>query len=258
MVVNINGVACGYYGKKVISNLSFDFRSGEAVCVLGPNGIGKTTLFKTLIGQLDPLEGEILVDGYPLTKMNAKERARVFSYVPQTKNSNYRFTVYDIILMGRAGYIRQFGSPTPEDYKVVDEVLGQLHISGYKERKYYELSGGEQQIVLLARAMAQGAKYILLDEPASNLDYYNQKKLIDTIQLLTSDGTGVLMISHNPDHAFACCNHVLLIDQKGVCTFGSLDETITMQNLTSVYGTSIGVLKYTDALGATRHTCYLV
>lgn len=257
MIVSIKGVTCGYNGKKVISNLNFDFHSGEAVCILGSNGIGKTTFFKTLIGQLDFLEGDILVDDRPLNQIGAKERARIFSYVPQAKNCSYQFTVQDIIMMGRAAYIKQFASPSAEDYRIVDEVMELLQISAYRQRGYHQLSGGQQQIVLLARAIAQGAKYILLDEPASNLDYLNQKKLLRTIQTLTESGVGILMISHTPDHAFVCCKNALLIDREGRCMFGRAEEIITAENLSKIYGTSIGTLKFTEDSGETRYTCYL-
>lgn len=257
MVINIDNISCGYGQKSVITDLNFSFQSGEAVCILGANGIGKTTLFKTLLGQIDVLNGNINVDGTPLTHLNLKERARIFSYVPQAKNYSYQFSVEDIVLMGRAIYIKEFSAPSREDYQVVADVLKRLHILDYAKKKYDELSGGEQQIVLLARAIAQQAKYILLDEPASNLDYCNQKKLIDVIKMLTAEGIGVLMVSHIPEHAFICCEKTLLINRNSTYYFGITEEVITERNLSDIYGVDIGIMQFKNDDGTPKYTCYL-
>jgi len=143
--------------------------------------------------------------------------------------------------MGRAPYIQTFKTPSQEDRKMVDEVLEKLDIKKYSKRFYSELSGGEQQIILLARAMAQKAKFILLDEPASNLDYKNQKKLLDIISVLISEGYGVLMVSHNPEHAFKCCNNTLMIDKNKNYIYGSTKEVVTSENLTNTYGVDLTV-----------------
>lgn len=256
MIIKFDNVSCGYGNNIVVSNLNFELASGEATCILGANGIGKTTIFKSLMGQLQLLYGDILIDNKSIKNVMWKDRAKLLSYVPQTKNYSYQFTVKDIILMGRAPYIPTFKTPAEEDYKVVSEVIEKLELSDYSNRFYSELSGGEQQIILLARAMAQKAEFILLDEPASNLDYKNQMKLLDVIKMLTAEGRGVLMVSHSPEHAFRCCENSLLIDRDKKYLYGQTEKVVTTENLTHVYGVNLNV-GIKRANGKDMYYCFL-
>ncbi len=159
-----------------------------------------------------------------------------------------------MVMMGRSLHIPNFMSPSLKDFEVVESVMSQLDFLEYKDAYYSELSGGEQQIVLIARAIAQGADYIIMDEPASNLDYSNQKKLLDTVKRLTQSGIGVLMASHSPEHAFACCNKALLISKNHSFIFGSVDDVITSKNLTNAYGVEISIIE----LDSKVKTCCLI
>lgn len=257
MTVYIDKITCGYDQKILIRDLSFQLALGEAICILGANGIGKTTLFKSILGQIKMISGDVFVDDKSIKTMTIKERAKFFSYVPQAKAYTYRYTVNDIIMMGRASYIGEFSEPSQQDYKVVQETIDKLSLNHLSNRYYDELSGGEQQIVLIARAIAQEANYILLDEPASNLDFYNQKKLIWIINMLKDDGIGVLMVSHNPEHAFQCCEKALLIGKTGQCFYGETSNTITEENLQTIYETEIGIQSFTDECNAERYTFYV-
>lgn len=246
MNIEFKNVSCGYGNKNIVSDLDVLIENGEAVCILGPNGIGKTTIFKAILQCCDIQNGNILIDGIDLGTMNISEMAKCFAYVPQAKNYSYEFTVFDVILMGRAVHIEKFKMPTDKDYKEVNNILKQLGLTDYKEKKYSELSGGEQQIVLIARAIVQDAKMILLDEPASNLDYKNQKKLIDTIRWLKQNEKGILMVSHNPEHAIMCCERTLLMFQNGNHKYGYTREVINEENLSKMYGVSIKSAKKED------------
>lgn len=257
MNVNIKNISCGYGKKTVISHLNLSFNTGESICILGANGIGKTTFFKSLLGQIELLCGDIEVDGISLKCIGNKERSKVFAYVPQAKNYFYRFLVRDIILMGRASHIKELASPSEEDYEIVDEVIKMLSLEKYEYRYYDELSGGEQQIVLLARAIAQKSNYILLDEPASNLDYFNQRKMINVINALREKGIGVLMVSHNPEHAFMCCEKALLIYKDGSYIFDDTDKCVTSNNLTKLYEIPVGVAEFKDEDNCIQHVSYL-
>lgn len=257
MKIEFENVSCGYKECPIISNLSFSFETGDAICILGANGIGKTTIFKTLIGMLDPLSGSIYIDKREINSLSTKERAMIISYVPQAKNYSYQFTVQDIILMGRASYVSNFRMPKQDDIDIVSSVMEKLNLIKYAYKPYCELSGGEQQMVLLGRAMAQQSKFILLDEPASNLDFYNQKKLLQTIISLSNDGTGVLMVSHAPEHAFRCCKYTLMIIDKENYAFGKTEDIITQNNLRKTYGVDIGVSKIQLPNSVTIHTCYI-
>ncbi len=257
MNVNIKNISCGYGKKTVISNLNLSFSSGESICILGANGIGKTTFFKSLLGQIELLHGDIEVDGVSLNSIDNKERAKIFAYVPQAKNYSYRFLVKDIILMGRASHVRELASPTEADYEMVDEVIKMLSLEKYEYRYYDELSGGEQQIVLLARAIVQKSNYILLDEPASNLDYFNQRKMINVINTLRKKGIGILMVSHNPEHAFMCCEKALLIYKNGSYVFDDTDKCVTSKNLTRLYNVPVGIAKFKDEDNYIQYVSYL-
>lgn len=257
MKIEFLNLTTGYAKTPMIKNLNFVLESGTSTCVLGANGIGKTTLFKTLLGLIDIVDGDILIDGKSIKRMNSKEIALALSYVPQAKNYTYQYSVLDIVLMGRAMYIDKFSEPSKKDIEISKKVLGQLGLYDYKDRMYSELSGGEQQVVLVARALAQEASFIVMDEPASNLDFGNQKKLIDAINMLKESGKGVLMASHSPDHAFACCSNVILIFQDRTVTYGTTKEMLNASNLKEVYGVGINILTGVGENGETIQSCIL-
>ena len=257
MIIKFENVSCGYKKHCVVSNLNFSFKTGEATCILVANGIGKTTLFKTLLGYIELLSGNIYVDQTDISKLSSKERALVMAYVPQAKSCSYQFMVRDIVLMGRAAYISKFQSPRKEDLKIVNDVIEQVGIRNFADKNYFELSGGEQQMVLLARALAQKSKFILLDEPASNLDYNNQKKLLKLVTQLTEKGIGILMVSHAPEHSYICCKNSLLISKEGSYIFGKTEEVVNERNLSDIYGVPIGVIQFMDSDKNNIRTCYL-
>lgn len=246
MKIKFDNVTIGYENKPIIENLSFDCNAGESLCLLGPNGIGKTTLFRTLLKFIKPLAGEISVDGRNISELKQKEIATMFSYVPQAKNYSYQYTVEELVMMGRAVYIPKFGSPTEKDRDKCFEALEKLDIKHMANLNYSELSGGEQQIVLIARALAQEADFIIMDEPASNLDFANQRKLLTVIKNMKSLNKGIIIASHNPDHAFACCDKALLVAKDKTYKIGLVKEIITSENLTSSFGVEIKVVNAKD------------
>lgn len=254
MSIEIKNLVCGYGKKTILNDVSFSVSPEDSLCLLGANGIGKTTIFKSLLGFIPPLGGEILIDGQNLNKMSHKERAMKMAYVPQAKSYSYKYTVSDMIMMGRSLHIPKFMSPSKKDYEAVEMVMEQMDLLGYRDAYYSELSGGEQQIILIARAIAQGSDYIIMDEPASNLDYSNQKKLLDTILNLTKNNKGILMASHTPEHAFVCCNKALLITRGREYQFGTVNEIVTSENLSAAYGVDIEVIE----LDSGKKTCCLI
>lgn len=247
----------GYAKVPMIKDLNLTIETGESTCVLGANGIGKTTLFRTLLGLIDIVEGDILIDGRSIKKMSAKEIATALSYVPQAKNYSYQYTVLDIVLMGRAMYIDKFSEPSKLDIEAAKEALRKLGMEEYSMRMYSELSGGEQQVVLVARALAQDASFIVMDEPASNLDFANQRRLIDVIKMLRDSGKGVLMASHSPDHAFACCSNAILVFQDRTVMYGSTNEMLNEAYLRKVYGVDVSIISGIDSEGKRIQSCIL-
>lgn len=257
MVISLQNVACGYDRSIVLNNINLTFRTGEFCCILGSNGIGKTTFFKTLLGFMACKTGRITIDDKDIVTMQNKEIARYISYVPQAKKSSYHYSVIDIVLMGRARYIKQFEPPSKEDYKVAKSVLDSLGILYLENCLYSELSGGEQQIVLIARALAQESKFIVMDEPASNLDFENQKRVLDVLKYLSSQDRGIIMSSHSPDHAFYCGTNIVLINRDKTIIYGLTDEVLTTSNLKKVYGVDVSIITGKNANGEIIKSCCL-
>lgn len=258
MKIEFNNVACGYGKKIVLQRINCSIELGDKVAILGPNGIGKSTLFKTVLGFLDVLEGEILLNNRNIKLYNVVELAKDISYVPQAKSYSYQYTVEDMILMGRASHIARFSKPKKNDIKIACNTMERIGILGLRHKYYSELSGGEQQCVLVARAIAQEAKFIIMDEPASNLDLKNQKKLLDVVNSLADDGIGVLMATHSPEHVFATCNKVLLIDKYGTSIFGQMEEIMTVEKLKEAFGVELDVLETEYLDGTNKKTICLL
>lgn len=239
----------GYNGKPVYSGLNFSIESGDGLCVLGKNGIGKTTFFKTILRDIPLISGKILVDDVSIETFSINKLATIVSYIPQAKSYTYGFSVIDIVLMGSVGKISFYSEPSKKEYAKAREILTRLGMDDYADKNYSCLSGGEQQMVLIGRAIMQGAEFILMDEPASNLDFYNQKKLMDIINELRAEGKSVIMISHMPDHGFSCCNKTLLLNRDNKYIFGATDEVLTMENLSGLYGVDMVISSGTSNSG---------
>ena len=242
MELKIDNMVCGYNKKTVLKDVNFSLKTGESICLLGPNGIGKTTIFKTILGFIPIISGQILIDNKDVTRCSAAQLATHIAYVPQAKGYTYQFSVIDMLLMGRSVHIGKFSSPTQKDIDIAEKVLKDMDLWNYRNRLYNELSGGEQQIVLVARAVVQDTDFILMDEPASNLDFGNEHKLLDMVKRLKDDGKGVLMTSHSPSHAFWCCEKAILLGRDRSMRFGLVDDVITTNNLTEAYGVPVTVL----------------
>ena len=257
-MISINKASCGYNGKIILPNISLSLQKGEATCVLGANGVGKTTLFKTLLGLLPLLAGDIIIESKSLKDLSHRQLAKLVAYVPQAKNLSHQHPVEDVVLMGRAQYIKTFGVPSEKDHNIVKKVMASLNISHMLGLPYSNLSGGEQQLVLIARAIVQGASYILLDEPASNLDLANQSLLMQTINSLKAQGVGVLMISHVPTHAFACCENTLIIYHNGTSEYGPTEHIISTERLKQAYGTNVEIIEGKSTSGEIVHTYSLL
>lgn len=225
---------------------------GQVVCALGPNGAGKTSLFKTLLGLLPPLNGEVLLDGRNLPALSQRDIARSLAYVPQAHASFFPFTVFDIVLMGRAARVGLIDSPGEKDHAAADAALAKLRIGQLALTPYTQVSGGERQLVLIARALAQEPRCLIMDEPTANLDLANQVRVLEVIGDLAAEGLSVLFSTHNPDHAFWCANHVALMREGEIMAAGAPDEVMNRAALRALYGIDVDVLEI-DAAG--RKVC---
>ena len=235
------GLGYGYPGREVGRGLDLSLGAGEVLCVLGPNGGGKTTLFRTLLGLLAPQSGAVLLEGQPIESMPRGEVARRVGYVPQGHVAQFAFSVREAVLMGRTAHISLFAAPGAADREAADRAIAALGIESLADRVVNELSGGERQLAMIARALAQGARALVLDEPTASLDFGNQVRVLRQIARLAAEGYAVVFSTHDPGQAFLAATRVLLLAQGGALREGTPDEVITAENLRQVYGVEVRV-----------------
>lgn len=234
------------YGKKtVLSGVGLELKEGEILSLLGPNGTGKSTLMKIILGLLKPKDGSVKVYDKALDKYGAKERARTLAYVPQSSNIAFAFSALDVVTMGRVSLGSFFASPSKLDKQKALEAMDRLGIANLANRDYPTMSGGEKQLALIARALAQEAKILIMDEPISGLDYGNQLRLLETIVSLSKEGYSFLKSTHFPEHAMIIGGRTLAIKNGAVIADGESAKTITPQLIEILYKTTVEV-KNTD------------
>jgi len=229
------GLSFGYDGTPVGEGVDLDLTGGEVVCLLGPNGGGKTTLFRTLLGVLPPIAGEVRVAERPLSRWPRRERARLLGWVPQAHAGLFAFTVEEVVLMGRAARHGRYTAPSRRDHDVARAALERLGIGRLAERVYTQISGGERQLTLIARALAQEAGILILDEPTASLDFGNQLRVLGEIRRLRDDGIGILMSTHQPEHALEVADRIALLEGGRIVAQGPPHETATPERLAHLY-----------------------
>lgn len=239
MTIAAQNLSIGYRDRLVGSGLSISLNEGESLALLGPNGGGKTTLLKTLLGLLPPRDGEVILNGKPLSAISVRERARLIGYVPQVHTGTFAFTVETVVLMGRTAYGSLFSRPGAKDIAVAREMLARLGIAHLAQRSYTEISGGERQLVLLARALAQEPRFVVLDEPTASLDFGNQGKVLREVETLTSAGLGVLFTTHDPNHALRAAHRSCLLRAGAIVAEGKTRDVLSRENLEALYGAAV-------------------
>jgi iron complex transport system ATP-binding protein len=236
-VLEVRGVSFAFAGGgSVLRNLTFAVEPGTVTAVLGPNGAGKTTLLDICLGWRRPDQGSVLLRGRPLATWGRREQARVMSLVPQRENVRFDFTVTDYVLLGRSPHLPVLGVPGPRDLAVAREVLRTAGIAGLAERSIATLSGGEYQLMLVARSLAQQSSLLLLDEPASHLDPAHQQRVTVLLRRLADRGLAVVYTSHDPQAAAASADTVHLLWNGRFAFSGAPRRTLTSESLRAVYG----------------------
>ena len=236
MSITAEHLSFSYGSHEVLKDVSFSARPGEFLSVLGPIGVGKTTLFRCLLGLLTPTRGQITVDGDPLSSLSPSRLARRVAYIPQSHDPVFHYSVYDMVLMGTAAQTGLFSSPGREQEALAECALERLSISHLKDRSYGELSGGERQLTLIARAIAQQAKILVMDEPSSSLDFGNRIRLMNTVRSLTAEGYCVIQSTHDPEQAFRWSHRILALHGGQVLALGRPEEVITPELISTLYG----------------------
>jgi iron complex transport system ATP-binding protein len=236
----------GYSDRVVGRGLSVALERGEVLALLGPNGGGKTTLLKTLLGILAPRAGEVAIGGRSLAGISIRERARLIAYVPQVHVPTFAFNVDSVVLMGRTAHGNLFSRPSTRDRIVAARVLDQFGIAHLAPRPYTMISGGERQLVLLARALAQEPQFIVLDEPTASLDFGNQGKVMREIRTLAASGHGVLFTTHDPNHAMRAADRAYLLREGVRIGEGATGTILGRIQLEALYGAPVELISDTN------------
>ena len=235
MPVEVKNLSFSYGAHRVLNDLSFAVPDGALVAVLGPNGVGKSTLFRCLLGLLRGYEGKILLNGTPREDFSPRQLAKLAAYVPQSSVPTFSYTVLETVLMGTTAQLGLLEYPGRAERERAENALRQLGIEDLAERRIDRISGGEQQLVLLARAMAQDAKLLIMDEPTANLDYGNQQRVLQSIVRLTGQGYTVLLSTHHPDHALRYAGYVLALQDGKLAAFGRTEDVLTAELVEKLY-----------------------
>lgn len=249
-LIEARGVSFGYNDIPLFQDINFSIEPGELFCLLGPNGCGKTTLLDCILGHLKPLSGEILLDGSSIIRIRPEQIARQIAYVPQTHEKTFPYRVLDVVLMGRAAYIGMFGRPEEEDLAIAEEALATVGITHLRNRRYTQLSGGEVQLVMVARALAQRTPVIVMDEPTAHLDFKHELVIMEkVVELVREQGLAILMATHFPNHCFYFENsglvtRVAMMSNMNFLAVGSPSEVLSEENLKHLYKVNTRVVSF--------------
>jgi len=241
-MLEVKNLEFSYNKVKTINNINFKVRRQEFSCLLGANGSGKTTILKCLNKILKKDSGFIKIDGTNLDQLTQKQVARYISMVPQEHSVAFAYNVIDIVTMGITPYLSFGKMPSKDDYDKAFEIMEKLDISYLTNRQYNELSGGEKQLVLIARALMQDTGYLIMDEPTSHLDFKNKNLIMREIKKLTKNSnTGVIMALHDPNLAMKYCDRVIIVKEGNIMADGDTEEIMTGNNLGRAYDIDIKI-----------------
>lgn len=245
MIFQVKNGGFSYDSRRVLDNISFEVSDGEILCVLGSNGVGKTTLLKCMMGLQKWCRGETLIDGKNITQIPGRELWRKIAYVPQAKNSAFSFSALDMVTMGRSAHIGTFSQPTKEDEKIALEAMETCGITWLKDKLCTQMSGGELQMVLIARALTVNPQMLVLDEPESNLDFKNQLVILNIIEKLAREkNISAIVNTHFPAHAMKIGTKALILNKNAPPIFGSTDKIINEENMKKTFSVQVHISEF--------------
>ncbi|MCC7573898.1 MAG: ABC transporter ATP-binding protein [Candidatus Methanofastidiosum sp.] len=241
-VIKLEDAAFSYNGTAMVfENINFSMKEGDIFCILGSNGTGKSTLIKCIANLLKLKKGCVILNDRNIYGLKKVDVAKEMGYIPQIHTSTFPFSVLDIVLMGRSPHLSLMSSPSEKDYKIAENAIRTLGISHLSKKPYTEISGGERQLVLFARILAQQPSVLILDEPTSHLDFGNQIRVLEVIDQMAKNGLSILMTSHFPDHAFLVSNKVAIMKDGSLIDEGTPNEVITNESMKKIYGIDVEV-----------------
>lgn len=242
-MIEIQNLSFSYGSREVLKNVSFCAQNGEVLSVLGPNAVGKSTLFSCILRLLTPNSGEILIDGVSIATLSAKELARRIAFIPQSHNPVFNYSVFDMALMGSTAQLGAFTSPGKAQNEAVENALERLGILHLKDRGYLQLSGGERQLTLIARALVQNARILVMDEPSASLDYGNRLRVMHTVRALAAEGYCIIQSTHDPDQAYLYSDQILALFDGKVLAHGAPKDIFDASLISKLYGVEVEVCK---------------
>ena len=240
-MLEVKGLRCAYGDTEIVHDVSFVVRDGQFACIIGANGCGKTTTLKNVMGLMRPTAGSVKVNGDEVLSLDERDRAQRFAYIPQAHTPPFPFSVADVVILGRTPYINTLTHENAHDRDIAYKALETLGIQDLAHEVYTELSGGQQQLVLIARALAQQPDVLIMDEPTASLDFGNQQVVLSQMKNLVAGGMSVLMVTHDPNHAFYCADWVVAMQAGRVVQVGTPQEVVTTEMLERLYSAQVEV-----------------
>ena len=241
MAISVNNLSFAYNRREVLHDLCFSVRDGEFAALLGPNGAGKTTLFRCILGFLKEYTGEISCEGQDVSGLGPRDLAKLMAYIPQSTTPVFNHTVLDMVLMGTNCHAGRLSTPCKAQVEAAELAIEKLGITELCNRGCRTLSGGEAQLVLIARAVAQGARTLIMDEPSANLDLGNKQLVLSLARGLSREGYTVFMSVHEPDQALVYADRALMLSEGRIIAEGAVNDVITESLIADVYGVKVTV-----------------
>ncbi len=246
MSIQVTNLSFSYGERQILRDVTFSVERGEYMAILGPNGVGKSTLFRCVLGLLRTYTGSIQVEGQDARSLSVRDAAKLIAYIPQSSNPAFNYSVSDIVLMGATSGLGTFSTPRRAEMERMEWALDKIGITGLRDRCFHHLSGGERQLVMIARALMQNAPILMLDEPTASLDFGNQVLVLSQARALASEGYTVIQTTHNPEQSYMFADRILALKGGSVLADGSPKTVLTAELMSRLYGVDVEVSSLFD------------